>query len=66
MSKLSARKKFADFFDVGVLGFIHSGLLKSDEFLRVFKPNATIYAENTHFIVPLKKEDRINYNNQIV
>ncbi|KAL4428975.1 hypothetical protein ABPG74_011171 [Tetrahymena malaccensis] len=66
LPKLTIKKKFQEFFDIGVVGFIQSGILKDNEFLKLFNKDAFLYFENTNYIVPLKKDERKQYNEKIV
>ena len=65
IEKIYEKKKFQGFFNIIVLGLIHSGYIKKNDICKILKKNAEIYIENTKFLVPLQPKDRDSMNGKI-
>ena len=58
IDKIIEKKKFMNFFDVAVFGFIHSGYIKKPELLNIMKEKSEILIESSRYLVPLKIKER--------
>ncbi|CAD8212744.1 unnamed protein product [Paramecium pentaurelia] len=63
--KLCGKKKYQNFFDVGVLGFMESIKVKDPKLRELFKKQSKLFVESTQFIVPFTKEERIKGNENV-
>jgi len=63
---MAIKKKFTNFFDIGLLGFVFSAFLKDNNYLKLFKKGAKLYAENVHYAVSMTKEKRSEINKEIL
>jgi hypothetical protein len=53
-------------FDFGIVGFVHTAFFKFEEFPKLFKKDAQVFGENAEFIIPMKKEERKKYFEEMI
>lgn len=64
LSKLYTKSKYSDLFDIAVLSVQSSNKIAED-FNYLFKKGAFVFVETSDMIVPLRKEQRIQYRKNI-
>lgn len=64
LSKLYSKSKYHDLFDIGVLSVQSSNKIAED-FNILFKKGALVHVETADMIVPLRKEQRVEYRKKI-
>eukprot|EP01017_Pseudomicrothorax_dubius_P039230 TRINITY_DN5984_c0_g2_i9.p1 TRINITY_DN5984_c0_g2~~TRINITY_DN5984_c0_g2_i9.p1 ORF type:complete len:120 (+),score=25.98 TRINITY_DN5984_c0_g2_i9:920-1279(+) len=66
IEKILAKKKFQNFFDIAVVGFMGSRLVTIPEFGSTFlKENSLIYVETANYICTLRKKERDELNTKL-
>ena len=58
------KKKYEEYFDVGVVGFSHSAYFEQG-LKQLFKPGAAVFSETARFVISHRKEQREELNKKL-
>jgi hypothetical protein len=63
--KIVTKKKYQHMFDIVSNGFLSALNLQNPEFSNILQPEAQIYQENAHFLIPLDLQERAESNKKM-